>query len=327
MDVGAVGADAVGDRLQQHRLAGLRRRNDQTALPAANRRHQIEQPGGEDVWRRFEVDQLQGKDRGQRVERWAPARRLRIDAIDGLDAQQAEELLVVLRRAHLAADPVAGAQTEAADLRLRDVDVVRAGQESRAAQEAEPILDDLEDAVAEDLPVFLRLSAQQPHHLFLLRQAAERRNLKLSGHLGQFLGRLGLQLGDGDMGWTGSRGSSRRGVWRRRSAAVTDRIQPAGHRDRLQLPAVPAIPGKALGAIGALAWCQGRGPRSRLPRLSRVRFRWLMSASAVAGRFDRSVDCRGFPGCGGYLTGPPPSRRRQAEARQPELRRPDLDLR
>ena len=32
--VGIVGGDAVGDRLEQKRLAGLRRRDDQSALPA-----------------------------------------------------------------------------------------------------------------------------------------------------------------------------------------------------------------------------------------------------------------------------------------------------
>ena len=49
--VRVVGGDAVGDRLEQQRLAGLRRRDDQTALPPADRRDQVEQPGREDVRR------------------------------------------------------------------------------------------------------------------------------------------------------------------------------------------------------------------------------------------------------------------------------------
>ena len=132
--------DAVGDRLEQHRLAGLRRRDDQSALPAPDRRDEIEQPGREDVRLRFEVDQLEREDRRQRVEVRAAACGFRVDAVDGFDPQQAEELLVVLGRAHLAGDAVAGAQAEAANLRLRDVDVVVARQEPlrRAGSRSRP---------------------------------------------------------------------------------------------------------------------------------------------------------------------------------------------
>ena len=41
VDLGVVGGDAVGDVLQQHRLAGARRRDDQAALPLADRHHQV----------------------------------------------------------------------------------------------------------------------------------------------------------------------------------------------------------------------------------------------------------------------------------------------
>ena len=47
--VGVVGRDAVGDRLEQERLAGFRRRDDQTTLALADRRDEVEQPGREDV--------------------------------------------------------------------------------------------------------------------------------------------------------------------------------------------------------------------------------------------------------------------------------------
>ena len=73
-----------------------------------------------------------GKIGVRRIEVRAAAGGLGIDAVDGFDPQQAEELLVVLRRAHLAGDAVAGAQAEAANLRLRDVDVVRARQQARS---------------------------------------------------------------------------------------------------------------------------------------------------------------------------------------------------
>ena len=68
---------------------------------------------------RFEIDQLEREDRRQRIEVRPAPRNFGIDAVDRLDAEQAEELLVVLRRAHLAGDAVARAKAEAANLRLR----------------------------------------------------------------------------------------------------------------------------------------------------------------------------------------------------------------
>ena len=59
--VGVVGGDAVGDRLEQQRLAGFRRRDDQTALSATDRRDQVEQPGGEDVRRVSRLISSSGK--------------------------------------------------------------------------------------------------------------------------------------------------------------------------------------------------------------------------------------------------------------------------
>ena len=50
------------------------------------------------------------------------------------------------RGADRAGDAVAGAQAEAADLARADVDVVRARQQAVAAQEAEAVVDDVEDA-------------------------------------------------------------------------------------------------------------------------------------------------------------------------------------
>ena len=46
-DFRVVAGDRVGDVLQQHGLAGARRRDDQGALPLADRRHQVEDAPGE----------------------------------------------------------------------------------------------------------------------------------------------------------------------------------------------------------------------------------------------------------------------------------------
>ena len=238
-----------------------------------------------------------------------------IDAVDGLHAQQAEELLVVLWRPHLTADAVAGAKTEAANLRLRDVDVIRAGKESRTAQKTEAVFDDLEDAVAEDLPIFLRLRAQQTHHLFLLRQATKRRNLEVSGHLGQFLGRLGLELGDGQMGWTGSGGRRRCGI---RRTVPRPRLIVSSLPAVSRLPAVATVPGIALGAVGSLARRRSRPAVTPSPTIS-CPIALVEVGSTVAGRFDRAFDrwCnRGWrPFGGGDLRGFRPRRVRYLNVR------------
>ncbi len=77
-------------------------------------------------------------------------RRLEIDVAD---LEQGEVALAFLGRANLAADRVAGAQVEAADLTGRNVDVVRAGQIGAVggAQEAEAILQNFQHAVAGDI--------------------------------------------------------------------------------------------------------------------------------------------------------------------------------
>ena len=86
-----VGGDRLGDVLQENRLAGARRRHDQGALPLADRRDDIDDPGGIILLGRvvvFELDAL------VRVKR-RPGRRngpcadlLRILEIDGVDLEQ-----------------------------------------------------------------------------------------------------------------------------------------------------------------------------------------------------------------------------------------------
>jgi hypothetical protein len=82
-----------------------------------------------------------------------------VRVVDELDLEEGEVLLAVLRRPDLAADDVAGAHAEAADLRGRDVDVVRAGQVVvlGRAEEAEAFGQHLEDAFAEEQAVLLGL--------------------------------------------------------------------------------------------------------------------------------------------------------------------------
>ena len=69
-----------------------------------------------------------------------------VDAVDRVDPEHAPVLLGLARRADGARHAVADAQPEAADLARADVDVVRAGQQAVPAQEAEALVDDVEDA-------------------------------------------------------------------------------------------------------------------------------------------------------------------------------------
>src|SRR5690606_25461935 len=67
VDVAVIGGDAVGDRLQQHRLTGLRRRDDQATLAATNRGNEVNQAGRNNVALCLKVDSLVREDRRQVV--------------------------------------------------------------------------------------------------------------------------------------------------------------------------------------------------------------------------------------------------------------------
>ena len=125
-DFRMIGGDRVGDGLQQHRLTGARRSDDQAALAFADRREQVHHAAGVVVARGFELQPLVRIERRQVVEEDLVARFLGRLEVDRVDFDQREVALAFLGRADLAGDGVAGAQVEAADLRRRDVDVVRA---------------------------------------------------------------------------------------------------------------------------------------------------------------------------------------------------------
>ena len=80
-----VGCDRVGDRLQHHRLAGTRRRDDQSALTLADRHQHVHDTAGVVVLGRFELRLLLRIERGQVVEEDLVARlfrRLEVDCVN-----------------------------------------------------------------------------------------------------------------------------------------------------------------------------------------------------------------------------------------------------
>ena len=194
-----VGGDGVGDVLQDHRLAGARLRHDQAALALADRRHDVDHPAGIVLAGGilgFHLQPLVGIERRQIVEMDLVALLLRVLEIDGVDLEQGEIALAVFRAPDLAFDRVAGPETEAPDLRGRDVDVVGAGEivGIGRAQEAEAVLQHLDDAGAGDLDIARRQLFQNREHELLLAHGARVLDSDLLGEAQQLRRRFGLQI-------------------------------------------------------------------------------------------------------------------------------------
>ena len=179
--------DAVGDALQQHRLAGARRRDDQAALALAERRQQVHHAARQVLAVGLELDALLRVERREVLEEDLLARLLGRLEVDRLDLDQREVALAVLRRPDLTRDGVAGVQVELADLRRRDVDVVGAGQVVVVgrAQEAEAVGQRLEHAFREDEAALLGARAQDLEDQLLLAHAGGARHFQLLGDLRQ----------------------------------------------------------------------------------------------------------------------------------------------
>ena len=141
--------------------------DDQRALALADRRDDIDDARGHVLAGRvidLELQPLVGIKRRQVVEIDLVADLFRVLEIDRVDLEQREIALALLGAADHALDGVAGAQAEAADLRGRDIDIVGTRQIIGVgrAQEAEAVLQHLDDAFADDLDVaagkFLRIA-------------------------------------------------------------------------------------------------------------------------------------------------------------------------
>ncbi len=157
-DLGVVGGDRIGDRLQHHGLAGARRRHQETALALAEGRHEIHDPRGHIVGH-LEPDPVLGIQRRQVVEVDLLHGHLWRLEVDRLDLDQSEVALTLLGRSDLPRDRVTGVEVEAADLRRRDVNVVRAREVVvlRRPEKAEALRQNLEYALTEDQPLRLGL--------------------------------------------------------------------------------------------------------------------------------------------------------------------------
>ena len=119
------------DILQHHGLAGLRRGDEQAALAAADRGDHVDDAAG-DVFvgldLALELEVTRRVQRRQVLEHDLVLVGFRVEAVDAVQLGQCDVAFAILRGADFALDRVAGAQVEAADLRWRNVDVVRVGQ-------------------------------------------------------------------------------------------------------------------------------------------------------------------------------------------------------
>src|SRR3569833_2103392 len=198
-DFGMVGSDGGGNVLQQHRLAGLGRGDDETALTLAYRRYQVDgtcrQVIGGTV-AALELQALRGMERCQVLEQHLVTRALRRVEIDLTHLEERKVTLAVLRRTNQSGDRVAGAQVEAADLAGADIDVVRAGQIGAVgrSQEAEAVLQNLQHAVAVDVLAVPRVCLEDGEDDVLLAGAGYALQAHRLGQLHQLMDGPGLQL-------------------------------------------------------------------------------------------------------------------------------------
>ena len=109
---------------------------------------------------------------------------VRILEIDRVDLEQCKVPLAFLRAPDLTFHRIAGAQGEAPDLARADIDVIGAGKiiRIRRAQEAEAVLQHLDDPLADDLDFARCQALQDGEHQFLLAQRAGILNLQLFGN-------------------------------------------------------------------------------------------------------------------------------------------------
>src|SRR5690606_27879582 len=144
-----VAGDRVGDRLQHHRLTGLRRRDDQRSLPFADRHDEVDDPGGEDVRLSLQPQPLLRVERSQLVELRPVLSLFRVHPVDRVEADQrvvlVPPLLTLAGRAHRAGHRVAPPQAVLLHLRHGDVNVVRARQVAGGADER-VVVQDVDDA-------------------------------------------------------------------------------------------------------------------------------------------------------------------------------------
>ena len=159
VDLGVVRRDRGRDLLQDDRLAGLGRRDDQTALALSDGRDEVDDALRELLGRRLQAQALLRVERRELAELDALGGVVDRQAVDGVDLDQRVVLLTagLLALARLldgADDGVALAKVVLLDLAERHVDVARPRQVAGGAHES-VVVEDVEDAGDRDEDVVL----------------------------------------------------------------------------------------------------------------------------------------------------------------------------
>ncbi len=195
-------------------MPGARRRDDQAALPLADRHHQIHHARRQVVGRGFEPETLLRVERRQVLEEHLLARAIGRLEVDRFHLDQGKVPLPVLRLANLPADRVARVQVELPDLRGGHVDVVGSRQVVvvRRAQEAEAVGQRLEHPFRKEVAALLGAGPQDLEDQLLLAHPGGAGHVQRLGYLGElgdvhFFERRELDGYDGRVGvrWRGGR--------------------------------------------------------------------------------------------------------------------------
>ena len=146
----------------------------------------------------FQNEPLVREQRREIVEMRFFLRLVRVFAVHALDLEQREKFFLFLGRPDLAGDEVAGLQIEPADLRRRNVNVLRAGQviEALRPQEAEAFRQHFEHALGKQHARALGVFLEDVENDLVLAHRAEIFHAQLLGHVVQLAHLHRLQFGD-----------------------------------------------------------------------------------------------------------------------------------
>src|SRR5690606_16169596 len=172
---------------------------DQAALALAERRDNVDHTTRAIFQRRvldFHVQTLFGIERRQVVEQNLGLDHLRIFEVDRIDLEQSKVTLTLARTTNGTMYRIARAQAETADLRRRNIDIVRTRKivGVGATQEAETVRQDFQHTRGDDLDLFVGQRLQDREQQVLLAQVAGVLDLEAFGEGDQIFRRLLVQF-------------------------------------------------------------------------------------------------------------------------------------
>ena len=191
-------SDRISDRLEQHRLTGSRRSDDQGTLAFTDGRHEVDDTSRNIIRRRLHIKLFVRIERREIIKKYLFTRSFRSLKIDGLDLDECKVTLAFFRRTYLARNSVTSAKIKFAYLRRRDINIIRAGQivVFRGSQKSESVRQSFENAFGKDEAAFLGLSGENLEYQLLLSQARRSVNAHILGDMSELADRFIFQTGE-----------------------------------------------------------------------------------------------------------------------------------